>query len=87
MEQEEYQEIPYSRANKIAEISTQIYDNENYEKSKIRQSDLESQLDTVNEKLNDATLSTEQRNYLLEQQYNLQKYLYMPNMLIQQLIP
>ena len=59
--------------NKIAELGIQIDDNDIVEKSKIRQEDLESQLDTVNEKLNDSTLSTEQRNSLLEQQYNLQK--------------
>lgn len=59
--------------DKIAELGTQIYDNENYEKSKIRQSDLESQLDVVDEKLNDTTLSTKDKIDLLEQRYELQK--------------
>lgn len=59
--------------NKIAELSTQIYDNENFEKSKIRQADLESQLDVVDEKLNDTTLSTKDKIDLLEQRYELQK--------------
>ena len=50
-----------------------ISDTDVLERSKERQEDFEAQLDTVNEKLNDSTLSTEERNDLLEQQYTLQK--------------
>lgn len=59
--------------DKISELETQIYDNEHLEKSKIRQADLESQLNTVEEKLNDTSLSTKDKIDLLEQRYELQK--------------
>lgn len=50
-----------------------ILDTDNLERSQQEQEELEKELDTVNEKLNDSTLSTKDKNDLLEQQYNLQK--------------
>jgi len=58
---------------KIDELSKQINNNENLEKSKYRQEDYEKQLETVNEKLEDQTLSASDKNKLLDEQLALQK--------------
>lgn len=57
---------------KYEETKLQISDNKNLEKSKLRQDDYESQLDTISTKLEDQTLSVKEKNGLLTQQYKLQ---------------
>lgn len=58
--------------NKIKELTGQISDNENLEKSKLLQQSYESQLDTINTKLDDPTLSVQDKNKLLDDQLKLQ---------------
>lgn len=54
--------------DKMAELGTQIDDNENLEKPKVRQANYESLLENVQAKLEDQTLSTSERNDLLKDQ-------------------
>ena len=58
---------------KVSETDKQISDNKNIEKSKLWQEHFEKQLDITNAKLEDSTLSAEQRNSLLKEQYEWQK--------------
>jgi len=57
---------------KIKEISDNINTNENLEKSKLSQQIYESQLTTINTKLEDQTLSVDEKNKLLNEQLKLQ---------------
>ena len=57
---------------KIKELSNQIDVNENIEKSKLLQQSYESQLETINTKLEDQTLSVDEKNALLDEQLRLQ---------------
>ena len=59
--------------NKMAELGLQIDDNENIEKSKLRQADYEKTLEGIQTKLEDQTLTTEERNDLLKDQLETQK--------------
>jgi len=59
--------------DKISELGIQIGDNENIEKSKIRQAEQETILESIQTKLEDQTLTTEERNILLEEQLDAQK--------------
>ena len=56
----------------VKDTEKQITDTDVLERSKQEQEKLESQLDLVDEKLNDSTLSTEEKNSLLEEQLRLQ---------------
>lgn len=58
--------------DKIDETDKQILDNKNLEKSKLRQESYESQLDTINTKLDSQTLTVEEKNKLLNKQLSLQ---------------
>ena len=67
-------DVDYKTAKQDVKDTEQlISDTDVLERSKQIQEGLEKELDTVNEKLNNSTLSTEEKNDLLEQQYNLQK--------------
>lgn len=57
---------------KIKELTDQISDNDNLEKSKLLQQTYESQLDVINTKLEDQTLSADEKNRLLNRQLKLQ---------------
>lgn len=57
---------------KIDELSEQIDINKNIEKSKLLQQSYESQLATINTKLDDQTLSVQDKNKLLDDQLKLQ---------------
>ena len=57
---------------KIKEISNTIGTNKNIEKSKLLQQSYELQLETINTKLEDQTLSVEEKNALLDIQLKLQ---------------
>lgn len=57
---------------KIKEVSNNIDANENIEKSKLLQESYESQLDTINTKLDSQTLTVEEKNKLLTKQLKLQ---------------
>lgn len=57
---------------KIKEVSNEIDVNEKVEKSKLLQQSYELKLDTINTKLEDQTLSVEEKNDLLDEQLRLQ---------------
>ena len=57
---------------KVNELSNKIDLNENIEKSKLLQQVYESQLETINAKLEDQTLSVDDKNKLLNKQLKLQ---------------
>lgn len=57
---------------KIKEVSNEIDVNENIEKSKLLQQSYELQLETINTKLEDQTLSVDEKNDLLDKQLKLQ---------------
>lgn len=57
----------------VKDTDQQISDTNVLERSQQEQARLERELDTVNEKLKDSSLSTKDKNDLLLQQYNLQK--------------
>lgn len=58
---------------KIDELAKQIQDNKYIEKSKYRQQDYETQLETINTLLDNQTLSASDKNKLLDDQLALQK--------------
>ena len=58
--------------DKYYEIKDQISDNKNIEKSKLLQESYESQLETINTKLESQTLTVEEKNKLLNKQLKLQ---------------
>lgn len=57
---------------KIVELSNQIDFNDNIEKSKLLQQSYELKLETINTKLEDQTLSVDEKNALLDEQLRLQ---------------
>lgn len=57
---------------KIKELSNEIDVNENIEKSKLLQQSYELKLETINTKLEDQTLSVDEKNALLDEQLRLQ---------------
>lgn len=57
---------------KIEELSNEIGFNKNIEKSKLLQQSYELQLETINTKLEDQTLSVDEKNALLDRQLKLQ---------------
>ena len=57
---------------KVVELSNQIDFNDNIEKSKLLQQSYELQLETINTKLEDQTLSVDEKNALLDEQLRLQ---------------
>lgn len=57
---------------KVNELSNQIDFNDNIEKSKLLQQSYELQLKTINTKLEDQTLSVDEKNDLLDEQLRLQ---------------
>lgn len=57
---------------KIKELSNEIGFNKNIEKSKLLQQSYELQLETINSKLEDQTLSVDEKNALLDEQLRLQ---------------
>jgi chromosome segregation ATPase len=57
---------------KVNSLAKEIYDNKTIEKSKLYQEDYENQLDVINEKLEDQTLTAGEKNKLLDDQLKLQ---------------
>ena len=57
----------------VKDTDKAITDTDVLERSKQEQEKLEKELDTVNEKLEDSSLTTKEKNDLLEEQYKLQK--------------
>lgn len=59
--------------DKISELGLQIDNNENIEKSKLRQEDYEKELDSIQTKLEDQTLTVLEKNDLLKDELEYQK--------------
>jgi chromosome segregation ATPase len=59
--------------DKMAELQLEIDNNENIEKSKFRQEEYEKELESIQEKLKDQTLTVSEKNGLLEEELKYQQ--------------